>query len=269
LVDSSDRITALARHLRVVHRTYRRPFALVLALTSGLAVGSVIASAQAASAWDSWGVDLKVWVALGRRWLDTGSLYTPQQLAGPYPVNAFETVGAAPALYPPVMGPILAVVASVPAPLLALWWIAPLGTIAWCLMRWRPAPWTWPLMAACAAWPQTGWQLIVGGTSMWVCAFVAGGLVWRPLSALVLLKPSLAIFALVGSRDRWWWVAVAALVTLNLAGPWEDYVRVIWNGTGSGGILYSLGHYGLMAIPVIAFLGRQGVATAIASSPGR
>jgi hypothetical protein len=232
-------------------------FVASMGITAGVALASTVVSAQAASAWDSWGGDLRVWVALGHRWLDTGTLYAPFQLAGPYPVNAFAAAAETPALYPPAAGPVFAVLAIAPSPLLILWWVLPVALLTWCLWRWRPARWTWPLIAACLAWPQTPWQFMVGGTSMWTSALVAGGLVWPPLAALILVKPSLAGFALVGIRSRWWWVGAGAIAVLDLVGPWQDYLVAILNGRGSGGLLYSLGHLGLMLFPIIAWLGRR------------
>ena len=45
-----------------------------------------------------------------------------------------------------------------------------------------------------------------GNPGLWIAMFVAIGTVWRPAFALVLLKPSLFVFALPGIRSRGWWV---------------------------------------------------------------
>ena len=242
-------------------RTAGWPKRMAIVLTAmllGVAAASAIVSLQAARAWDSWAVDVRVWIALGHRWLETGSLYAPFQLAGPYPANTFTDVAQTPGLYPPAAGPVFALVALLPTPLLALWWLVPIAILCSLVAHWRPAWWTWPLIAACLAWPQTLWQFIVGGTSMWMAALVAAGFVWPGVAALILLKPTLALFALIGIRNWRWWTIVAAITVLTLLGPWRDYLVAIVNGRDSGGLRYSLGHYPLMLIPVFAWLGRHG-----------
>jgi hypothetical protein len=80
--------------------------------------------------------------------------------------------------------------------------------------------------------------------------------VWRPAFALVLLKPSLFVFALPGIRSRGWWVIAAGLAVLSLVMvPISlDYVHVVLNArSGNASILYSIRDVPLMLIPFIAW----------------
>ena len=71
-----------------------------------------------------------------------------------------------------------AILAWLPIPLAALaWWGIPIGVFAWALARWRPAPWTWPLMAALLIHPSFPITYITGSSTMWAVALVALGLI--------------------------------------------------------------------------------------------
>jgi hypothetical protein len=92
---------------------------------------------------------------------------------------------------------------------------------------------------------------------MWLVAAVAGGLVWGWPGILVLIKPFLAPFALIGARKRAWWVglAVAAALSVPLAASWIDYPTVITNARG---ILYEpLGYVPMLMVPIVAWIGRD------------
>ena len=73
----------------------------------------------------------------------------------------------------------------------------------------------------------------------------------------VLLKPSLAPFALAGIRRRSWWVAALLLGLLSLAmlPLWLEYPAAIRNS--DVGATYSLQDIPPMLIPVVAWLGRR------------
>ena len=83
------------------------------------------------------------------------------------------------------------------------------------------------------------------------------GTIYAWPSVFVLLKPSLAPFALFGIRHRSWWVALGAfgLVALAFLLMWPDYVTVMRNATNPNGLLYSLTDAPLMLVPLIAWLG--------------
>ena len=204
------------------------------------------------------GVDLAIMLELGRRWMETGSMYLPYQLAGPHAIDVTADLRQTPALYPPAAGPVFGVLTLLPFPLVvAGWWAIPIGIVVVAIWRWRPAPWTWPVMALCFVHPMSPAQIMVGGTSMWLTAFVALGLWIGWPAALVLLKPTMLPFAFLGAWDPRWWIAVAVIVVVTLIGPWQDYLTVARNASDAGGgIAYSLKTFPLVAVPLIAWLGR-------------
>lgn len=228
-------------------------------VAAGVLLG--FASASAVVSWSlmqkyAWpGIDLDIMLELGHRWRETGTMYLPYQVSGPYFVAAIASdLAQTPGLYPPAVGPLFALLAFVPRPLLtAAWWIVPVAAVAWSIRGWRPAPWAWLVMAACLAWPLSMMVVVAGGTTMWATAAVALGLRFGWPAALVLVKPSLAPFALVGARDRRWWITSAVVVVLTFAGPWQDYIVAARNAQG---LDYAIGSYPLMLLPIVAYLGR-------------
>lgn len=222
----------------------------------GLAAAAAMVSWSLMARYGWPGIDLDVMLELGRRWGETGTMYLPYQLAGPYSVAVTTSdLSQTPALYPPAAGLVFAALTFVPHPLLLVaWWVVPLAILLSALRSWRPVPWAWPLMAACVAWPMSSMILVTGGTTMWAAAFVALGLRRGWLSALVLLKPTLLPFALVGIRDWRWWGVTAVIVALTLAGPWREYLEVARNAQG---VDYAFGSYPLMLVPVVAWLARE------------
>lgn len=203
------------------------------------------------------GIDYRLMMELGDRWRETGSIYAAYQLAGPYRFDVASgttNVDAMPALYPPIVGPMFAIVGVLPA---VLWWAVPLGVLTYAFARWRPARWTWPLFAALLVWPVPASVLAVGGTTMWVTAAVAGGLLWGWPAVLIALKPSLAPFMLVGVRSRSWWIGLVVLgaVSVLMLPEWLRYVTVIRNAQSSG-LAYSVGDIPLLLAPVLAWAAR-------------
>jgi hypothetical protein len=204
------------------------------------------------------GVDYRLFMELGRRWAEDGSMYLDYQLAGPFAfdVGAGGTdVSIMPSLYPPFVGPVFAAWRSLPA---AAWWLIPLGILAFAFVLWRPAAWTWPLLSAVLLWPNTAGPLVTGNTSMWIAAAVAGGLLWGWPALLMAFKPSFAPLILIGVRRRSWWVGAAILagVSVFMIPDWSRYFDVVRNTQGAS-LLYSLGDLPLVVAPVIAWRGRQ------------
>ena len=115
----------------------------------------------------------------------------------------------------------------------------------------------WPFLAACLAFPESPYELVRGTPTIWIVAAVAAGLKWGWPGALVLLKPSLLPFAVIGVRHRGWWVALLllAVLTVPLLSLVPDWIAAVTNGQGRGGVLYSLKDVPLVMIPVIAWLG--------------
>jgi hypothetical protein len=195
------------------------------------------------------GTDHTFYREVGQRWLDTGVYYLPHQLAGPYTVQPDVDV-----LYPPLALLLFVPLVWVPFP---LWWIVPGVVVALTLWRLRPALWTWPIMAALFAWPRGVSNLIYGNSDMWIATFICGGLLIAWPAVLVVMKPSVLPFALIGSRRRSWWVAAAALAVLSLftIELWRDFVTAIRNSDAEW--YYSLDDMPPLFIPVVAWLGRR------------
>ena len=169
------------------------------------------------------GVDFDLYRDATARWLAGGSFFEPYQLAGPYEIRAGDI------LYPPVAlwlfapfaaaggGPLGAVAAI-------LWWAIPLAITGAVVLRLRPAPWAWPLLALCAANPTTLLKTWTGNPVIWSMAALAIAVIGgrtRFAAPFVLLKPSLAPFALFGANRRSWWLGLAAVVALCVPFGWS------------------------------------------------
>jgi hypothetical protein len=194
------------------------------------------------------GTDHGFFVSIARRWLDTGEFYLPHQLAGPYVSQTNVDV-----LYPPIALLLFVPFVWIPFP---FWWAIPAVVLGAVLWRLRPAMWTWPIMAALVAWPRFPSRLIYGNTDMWLLAAIAAGVIVGWTAVFVLIKPSLAVFALVGVRRRSWWLAAAflAVVSLLMVELWSEYVTAMRNLAVD--LTYSLVDVPPMLIPIVAWLGR-------------
>ena len=55
------------------------------------------------------------------------------------------------------------------------------------------------------------------------------GVAWAWPSASLVLKPTLAPFALIGIRERSWWIAVGVLLLLSVpfGAMWADYLTAL------------------------------------------
>jgi hypothetical protein len=195
------------------------------------------------------GADLGLYLNATRRWIGGEAFYPAHQLA-PYTITDGDI------LYPPSTIPLFAAFLALPA---VLFWVIPLGVVGWVLLRYRPAPWTWPLLALCLAYPPTMVKIVHGNPFMWTAAACALGTEWGWPSVFVLLKPSLAPFALIGMQRRAWWLAALGLgmTALAFAPLWPQYASVLLNGRG-GGLLYSIQDVPLLLVPVLAWVGRSG-----------
>lgn len=198
-------------------------------------------------------VDRRLYMTATSRWLAGGPFYLPYQLVGPYPITAGDI------LYPPVALWLFVPFTVLPA---ALWWAIPLGLTVWSVWRLRPAFVVWPLLALCMAWPPTVVKLATGNPAMWAMAAMAAGVVTVGPAVFALIKPSLFPFAMWGIRRRRWWAWLAVFVGLSLpfGSMWSDWLTAIANSQG-GGLLYSIQEAPMLALPVIAWLGRRGLAS--------
>ncbi len=227
-----------------------RPVALGLtAVLLALAGVRLLAVASGSFARD-WGFgngDLVGYTDGARRFLETGSPFTLEQLSGPWVLGPHSFI------HPPAALPLFLPFLVLPW---ILWWLIPLAVTAFAILRLRPAMWAWPLMALCLCWPRSAGAIVVGNTDIWVMAFLAAGawLGW-PL-ALLVVKPTFAPLAIIGIRRRSAWLAGAAVAALSLVALqlWIDWLTVIRNAGLSPG--YSLLNLPLVLIPVIAYLAR-------------
>jgi hypothetical protein len=204
------------------------------------------------------GVDFDLYRDVTNRWLAGGPFFEPYQVAGPYEIRAGDV------LYPPV-ALWLFVPFAAPAGVLAglaavLWWALPLGITGGAVWRLRPRPVFWPLIALCVANPTTLLKIWTGNPVIWsmaamALATMAGSA--RFAAPFVLLKPSLAPFALFGINRRSWWLglAVFGLLCLPFGALWADWVASVLNSRG-GGPLYSALEIPILLLPLVAWVGR-------------
>ena len=154
------------------------------------------------------GVDHGIYQQAAQRWVGGGFFYYPEQVSGPYEIVQGHI------LYPPVALAWLVPGAYLPD---LLWWGIPItvvvgrssSTTAQLSGRGRSSAFAWQRSPALRSS-----RLAIPG--IWIVMFVALGTVWRPAFALVLLKPSLFLFALPGIRSRGWWVIAAALAAISM-----------------------------------------------------
>jgi hypothetical protein len=205
--------------------------------------------------------DFELYVGVARRWLSGGDFYQAWQLSGPYVVS--DPYGAV--LYPPIDLWLFGAFTFLPA---VLWWILPLGAVAWTIWRHQPDPRAWPLMALCLAWPPSIVKLVTGNPVMWAVASVAFGTLYAWPAVFALLKPSVFPFALLGIRSRGWWLGLVVLVVASVpfGAMWSMWLTTVINARG-GGLLYSIQEVPLLALPLIAWAARRRTAESGAGSP--
>jgi hypothetical protein len=140
------------------------------------------------------------------------------------------------------------------------WWAIPLGITAGAIRRLRPRPGFWPLIALCVANPTTLLKFWTGNPVMWSMAAMAVATLagsTRFAAPFVLLKASLAPFALFGINRRSWWLGLGVLVAMSLpfGALWGDWVASVLNSRG-GGLLYSALEIPILLLPLAAWVGR-------------
>ena len=194
------------------------------------------------------GIDVALYRDVAARWLAGGPFYEPHQLAGPYLVAHGDV------LYPPVGLWLFVPFTVLPA---LLWWAIPAAVTVWAIVRVRPRPAVWPLMALCLAWPTTPLKIWTGNPVIWAMAAMSIATMYRWGAPFALLKPSLFPFALFGIRERAWWMGIGVFVSLCLpfGGLWADCVTSVLNSRGSGP-LYSVLEAPMLLLPLVAWAGR-------------
>lgn len=221
----------------------------------------VTAVLLAVVAWDWWprmtgqapellGIDFDMYVEATRRWLDGGPFYRPEQLVGPYAVALGDV------LYPPPML-LLFLPWALGAPAL-LWWLVPAVIVGWGLWRLRPDPRWWPLMVLPLLWPNTLLKVVTGNPSMWLAAALTVGCLTAGPAVLMLMKPTLLPFAVIGIRERRWWMWLAGLAAVCVAflPLWQPFVASLLNARHPAGPFYSLGEVPMFLVVVTAWVGR-------------
>lgn len=241
----------------------------MVGVTAALAVWMVIVWVLQGGAMQRAGnvaIDFDTFLAFTQRWLDTGSMYWPYQLAGPFdPRPSPHIPDVVPSMYPPHAVLLFAPFLVLPS---FLFWLIPLSVIAYAVWTWRPALWTWPIVVAVMTLPESFNPVIVGGTTMWMVAAVAGALLWGWPAILITLKPSMAPFLLIGIHRRSWWVAAIAvgLLALPFGSLWLDYLTVVRNAQTD--ITYSFGSIPVMLLPVVLWFSRRRLSP-VAAPAGR
>jgi hypothetical protein len=219
---------------------------LLWVVTLGLLFASIPNTGPAAIT-----ADHAIYMAAARRWMAGGSFYQPYQLAGPYTIVMVEI------LYPPTILPLLVVFAFLPD---VLWWLIPIAIVVAVTIHWRPSLLGWTLILACMAVPITFESIAYGNPGIWIAAFVALATVYGWPAVLVVLKPTLAPFMLLGIRRPSWWVALGllGLVSLAFLPLWGQYLTVLMNARGPlVSPLYSLNQAPVLLIPVAAWVCRR------------
>jgi hypothetical protein len=215
-----------------------------------LAAFVVTEIAVAASRPTGW--DYELYMDATRRWLAGGAFYPAAQVAGPY------QLGWGAVLYPPQMLAVFVPFAFLP-PL--LWYVIPIAVTLAVIAWHRPSTAAIVAMLALPSLFPMSFFVYLGGTpTIWIVAFLALATRWPAVGALVLLKPSLAPFALLGVRRRRWWLAagvttIAGLALLPLTLEW---LETIANARGPlSGPLYSLENVPVLLVPLVARIGQR------------
>ena len=140
------RVGDAAERVPTSWRRWSRPLVVSLAVVLGAAALVLNAFRFVHLAEDGYlGADYRIYVVFAHRWLDTGSMYLPFQLTGPYDGHLPGPAEGLSSLYPPIA--ILLFVPFVVLPAV-LWWAIPVALTGYGIIRWRPRLWFWPAFAA-------------------------------------------------------------------------------------------------------------------------
>lgn len=195
------------------------------------------------------GLDLGHYLDATRRWIDVGTPYLASEVAAPFDYAPLTF------LHPPTSLPLFAAFLVLPS---FLWWAIPLATVGAVVASFRPAVWTWPLMAACLTAPGLAGVIVVGNSDMWTWAWFALALRYGwPAVMLVALKPSLALLAIVGIRRPSMYVvgSVVAFLSIAFGDLWWQWIAVVLNSPGN--LAYSIGNLPWLVLPAVAWAGRS------------
>ncbi len=196
------------------------------------------------------GHDLTLYQHEVNAWMAGAPMYPSFEVRGP-----FQIVDGV-ILYPPMT--IALFVLTLPLPL-PLWWLVPIATVATVIYRLHPQR-RWLLaIAVCLVYPVSVGLVVSGNPDLWLAAALAIAVYWHPAAALILLKPSVFPFALIGWRRREWWAIAGALAvgSLFLFPQTLDWLSVVRNGQGGlrSGLVYSYQDVPLLIVPLLAWAG--------------
>ncbi len=212
--------------------------------------------------------DFELYMEATRRWMGGGLFYLPEQLAGPYDLPWGQI------LYPPQALALFVPFTVLGAPLGALLFIL-IPAVVTVAIIWshRPRAWAWiAMLTVVVLHPDAPLPWIAGTPTIWAVMFIALATRWPWTSAFIWFKPSVFPFALIGIRDRRWWI-VSAVFAVSVIALWPmmlDWVTVVLNSRGeNSGLLYSLSPTAIAGpiIPLIAWLGRTRPDPAIVEVP--
>ncbi len=194
------------------------------------------------------GYDFALYRDATARWLAGGQFYPASQLAGHWHISDNAI------LYPPVILWLFAPFTILPA---VLWWAIPVLVVGWALWRLRPGALAWPVMAFLIGFSPLPAFVRLGNPMIWALAAMFAGCARVGPSVPVLMKPSLAPFALFGVwHRRWWlWAGGFALACLPFGLMWLDWARTVLGSDGS--LAYSYREVGPLMVPLVAWAGRQ------------
>ncbi len=221
---------------------------LVLGLVEGAALMSRAVGVGSAS---TMGSDLRIYTDRATSWIAGDGFYRDRQLGGPYVLEDGD------ALYPPPTLLLFVPFTVLPS---VLWWAIPLGILAAAVRRARPTTWGYAVMAVPLLYPRTWALLLYGNPAIWSLAAVAAGAVWKWPAALVLVKPTVVPFALLGIRDRRWWLLVVVLLVaaVPFGAMWIDYAHVlIWTQNTAPGSINLWGEWPIALALVVALRSRR------------
>lgn len=252
-------MTRVARRSAPVSRRLGRVVALtttgVLLLFAVVLLGAVYGGI-AAKGW--LGADFITYRNYGAHFLATGNFYMPNQYVAPWWVGSGNPPPAN--LYPPPALYLFVAFTFIPWP---LWWGIPLGLSAWVIWWWRPALWSWPIIAAILCTVPFAAAVTLGNSGMWVMAAIALATRWPAASWFLVAKPNDLVLTLPFVPKRGWWVGLvaAALVSLPLLPLWIDWLTALRFYAGATW-LYEVEAWPMLLIPVLARLAstRKGVA---------
>ena len=221
---------------------------LISAAASAWLLAATLPITIAASGGTPLGGDFILYRDAAARWLAGGQFYPASQLAGHWMIAG----GAI--LYPPVTLWLFVPFTVLPA---VLWWVIPALLAGWALWRLRPGALAWPVVAFLIGFSPLPAFVRAGNPMMWALSAMFVGCATVGPSVLVLLKPSLAPFALFGAwRPRWWlWAGGFALACLPFGLLWLDWARSLYGSNGS--LAYSYREVGLLMVPLVAWAGRR------------